>query len=113
MRLEIVDGEASPGPERLCRLPRCARGRAGHGARRQRPDESLGVITSGMKHQARVEQALREALRERPELGRILRGRRRAGRRFFVKNMENVQGDERDAIILSVGVARKAAGKIR
>ena len=31
---------------------------------------------------------------------------------FFVKNLENVQGDERDVIIFSVGYGRDAAGKL-
>ena len=30
---------------------------------------------------------------------------------FFVKNLENVQGDERDCIIFSVGYGRDAAGR--
>ena len=34
-------------------------------------------------------------------------------RRVFVKNIENVQGDERDVIIFSVGYARNEEGKIR
>ena len=32
--------------------------------------------------------------------------------RFFVKNLERVQGDERDAIILSVGYGKNEAGKL-
>src|SRR5690606_9163823 len=36
-----------------------------------------------------------------------------AGSRFFVKNLENVQGDERDVIILSIGYAKPPAGRLR
>ncbi len=32
---------------------------------------------------------------------------------FFVKNLETVQGDERDVIILSVGYGRDENGKLR
>lgn len=32
---------------------------------------------------------------------------------FFIKNLENVQGDERDTIIFSVGYAKDAAGVFR
>ena len=32
--------------------------------------------------------------------------------RFFVKNIERVQGDERDAIILSVGYHKDANGNL-
>ena len=31
---------------------------------------------------------------------------------FFVKNLENIQGDERDVIFISVGYARNAAGQM-
>ena len=32
---------------------------------------------------------------------------------FFVKNLERVQGDERDAIILSVGYGKHRDGRMR
>jgi superfamily I DNA and/or RNA helicase len=32
--------------------------------------------------------------------------------RFFVKNLERVQGDERDAIILSIGYGKNEAGDL-
>src|SRR4030067_1815156 len=31
---------------------------------------------------------------------------------FFVKNLENVQGDERDVIFISIGYGRNESGKI-
>ncbi|HLP23005.1 MAG TPA: AAA domain-containing protein [Microbacteriaceae bacterium] len=75
-----------------------------------RPDESLGVITFGVKHQRRVEaaisllaasdEAFAEAISDGPDP-------------FFIKNIESVQGDERDAIILSLGYGKDAAGKLK
>ena len=32
---------------------------------------------------------------------------------FFVKNLENVQGDERDVIFISVGYGRNSSGRVR
>ena len=32
---------------------------------------------------------------------------------FFIKNLENVQGDERDTIIFSIGYAKDSAGVFR
>ena len=32
---------------------------------------------------------------------------------FFIKNLETVQGDERDTIILSVGYSKDANGNLR
>ncbi|WP_235545495.1 AAA domain-containing protein [Phycicoccus sp. Soil802] len=79
---------------------------------RTRPHESLGVIALGIKHATRLDDALRRALatdaaagvgdffdEDRPE-------------RFFVKNLERVQGDERDAIILSVGYGKTPHGRV-
>ena len=33
--------------------------------------------------------------------------------KFFVKNLERVQGDERDAILLSTGYGKNAEGRMR
>src|SRR5690606_19491474 len=35
-----------------------------------------------------------------------------ADERFFVKNLERVQGDERDAILLSIGYGKSDAGQL-
>ncbi|MGA8978716.1 MAG: AAA domain-containing protein, partial [Pedococcus sp.] len=77
---------------------------------RTRPQESLGVIALGIKHATRVDDALRKALREAEGLGDFFDEDRRE--RFFVKNLERVQGDERDAIILSVGYGKTAHGRV-
>ena len=74
------------------------------------PDQTLGVITMGIKHANRVQAALDEALKNRPELGSFFDDSRTD--RFFVKNIERVQGDERDAIILSVGYGKDRAGNL-
>jgi very-short-patch-repair endonuclease len=78
---------------------------------RARPQVSLGVITMGIKHRDRLQHALDEALLadgaglasffdlQRPD-------------RFFIKNLEQVQGDERDEIFLSVGYAKNADGRL-
>jgi hypothetical protein len=48
--------------------------------------------------------------REEPELQEYLLDDRLEG--FFVKNLETVQGDERDVILFSVGYGRDARGKL-
>lgn len=75
-----------------------------------RPDESLGVIAMGIKHANRVQAALDRALYLRPDLSPFFSLEREE--RFFVKNLETVQGDERDAIILSVGYGKTASGDL-
>ena len=63
-------------------------------------DRSLGVITFNQKQQLAVLDELMELRKNRPLLEPFFREDRPEP--FFVKNLENVQGDERDRIILSV-----------
>ena len=107
---------------------------------RTRPGESLGVIALGVKHAERVDTALRAALAAAaaappvppPPAGSsgaaavaAAAAARDAARDleaffaedvpepFFVKNLERVQGDERDAIIISVGYGKHPDGRMR
>jgi len=75
-----------------------------------RPRESLGVIAMGIRHANRVQGALDRALESRPDLADIFALEKEE--RFFVKNLETVQGDERDAIILTVGYGKTASGDL-
>ena len=83
----------------------------------ERPRESLGVIAMGIKHADRISEQLwqrREQMRENSEdqaddddvelLDEFFDERREEP--FFIKNLERVQGDERDAIILTVGYGK-------
>ena len=57
-----------------------------------------------------VEEAIDRRRRQQPELEHFFKEDRLEG--FFVKNLENVQGDERDVIIISLGYGYDACGKI-
>jgi len=74
------------------------------------PGQSLGVIAMGLKHARRIEAELDRVLRDRPDLAPFFDTG--ADERFFVKNLERVQGDERDAIILSIGYGKDRAGRL-
>ncbi len=76
-----------------------------------RPNESLGVIAMGIKHANRIDAALRAQLRDRPDLEDFFDESRKE--KFFVKNLERVQGDERDAIILSVGYGKRPGEELK
>ena len=80
---------------------------------RSRPDESLGVIALGMRHAERVDLALRAALASGEGGPLEAFFAEDVPEPFFVKNLERVQGDERDAIILSVGYGKHADGRMR
>lgn len=79
-----------------------------------RPSESLGVIAMGVKHADRIRERYRQRLASDPKLGAHLREffNESLEEHFFVKNLERVQGDERDAIILSVGYGKNARGDL-
>lgn len=76
----------------------------------KRPSESLGVIAMGIRHADRIQRALDQALVKRPDVGQFFDAS--AEERFFVKNLERVQGDERDAIILTVGYGKDRGGNL-
>ncbi len=74
------------------------------------PNESLGVITLGREHANRVEMAFRKSLSDRPDLMTYFSDE--SSERFFIKNLERVQGDERDNIIISTGYQKNQSGKL-
>lgn len=76
----------------------------------KRPHETLGVIALGIKHADRVDAELRRVLATRNDLDSYFDESQTE--RFFVKNLERVQGDERDAIILTVGYGRSPEGRM-
>ncbi len=74
--------------------------------------ETLGVIAFGQAHADAIENALMRELRDlnEPALDEFFSEAN--DERFFVKNIERVQGDERDVIILSVGYHKDANGRL-
>lgn len=78
---------------------------------KSRPDESVGIIAFGIKHEARIERALELAMQADLEFERALTSHPHEP--WFVKAIERVQGDERDAIFLSVGYGKSADGRLR
>ncbi len=65
------------------------------------PKKTLGVVTFSIAQMETVEEAIDRRLKEKPDFEQFFKEDRLEG--FFVKNLENVQGDERDVIIFSVG----------
>jgi len=77
---------------------------------RTRPDESLGVIALGIRHAEAIEAGLLAQLPDHPDLEPFFEEGKEE--RFFVKNLERVQGDERDAIILAIGYGKLPDGSL-
>ena len=80
---------------------------------RARPRESLGVIAMGSHHANRIEATLQRRLRQEQDPALDAFFDDSAPERAFVKNIERVQGDERDAIILTTGYAKTPDGRLR
>jgi len=70
---------------------------------------SIGIVTFNAQQQGLIEDMLDAARRERPEIERFFT---EVEEPVFVKNLENVQGDERDTIIFSVGFGPDERGWI-
>jgi len=67
-----------------------------------RPGMSLGVVTFSAAQEDAVRAAIEARSKQSPEIAGLLEETDRLGG-FFIKSLENVQGDERDVIIFSVG----------
>ncbi|MEM2107882.1 MAG: DUF3320 domain-containing protein [Candidatus Bathyarchaeia archaeon] len=74
------------------------------------PNKTLGVITFSIAQMTTVEEAIEQRRRQHPEFEHFFKEDRLEG--FFVKNLENAQGDERDVIILSLSYGYDPQGQI-
>ncbi|CAN5480190.1 DUF4011 domain-containing protein [soil metagenome] len=70
---------------------------------------TLGVVTFNQTQQLLIETLVDARRRANPELDRAIAAR--ASEPLFIKNLENVQGDERDVIFFSITYGPDAAGK--
>lgn len=74
------------------------------------PDLSLGVVAFSASQRDAIEDYLEKRRRENSSLNSKLSVDRKEP--LFIKNLENVQGDERDIIILSIGYGKDETGKL-
>ena len=77
----------------------------------QHPDRSIGIIAFSITQEECIEQAFEVYRSRHPEYEHFFRDDREDP--FFIINLENVQGDERDTILLSVGYGRNRQGQFR
>jgi very-short-patch-repair endonuclease len=89
------------------------------------PERSLGVVAFSQSQQLAILHELERRRAADPALDPLLnpdpstssggaagKGDEARAEPFFVKNLENVQGDERDVMIVSVGYGRDAGGRL-
>lgn len=65
------------------------------------PDESLGIVAMNSKQREQIERSIDEICREDTQAEAAIDRLRMKSDALFIKNLENVQGDERDVIFIS------------
>ena len=79
---------------------------------RLRPTESLGIVTLNAVQRELIEGHLEQRLKTDPIAQRYVQDQGTGLEPFFIKNLENVQGDERDVIYISVTYGRSPSGHV-
>ncbi|MCD7849296.1 MAG: DNA2/NAM7 family helicase [Parabacteroides sp.] len=72
-------------------------------------DKSIGVVSFSQVQQNLIEDMLFEELNKYPELEKKAT---QCNEPIFIKNLENVQGDERDIILFSIGYGPDKSGNV-
>lgn len=75
-----------------------------------KPQSSLGVVAFSLSQRQAILDSLEILRKQNPECESFFSDTNNEP--FFVKNLESVQGDERDTIFISVGYGRNAEGKV-
>jgi very-short-patch-repair endonuclease len=109
LKIHRVNGAYDRGGKRHNAIEAEAIARAVAAHAREFPQRTLGVVTFSTAQRDQVTYWL-DKLRQDDEALDIFM-RERANEEFFVKNIENVQGDERDVIFISVGYGPRIAGQ--
>jgi len=78
---------------------------------RKCPHLSLGIVTFSTAQKEAILIQVEIVRSVHPEVEQFF-NRHMECSEFFIKNLENVQGDERDVILLSIGYGKNAAGKL-
>ncbi|WP_348733147.1 DUF3320 domain-containing protein [Rheinheimera texasensis] len=76
-----------------------------------KPHLSLGVVAFSLSQRDAIMLELEKQRRLHPETDDFF-ARHAAGDEFFVKNLENVQGDERDVILISICYGKTSTGQL-
>lgn len=71
--------------------------------------KSIGIVTFSSVQQLLIDDLLTEIFKTRPDLEKIAM---ETPEPLFIKNLENVQGDERDVILFSIGYGPDQHGKV-
>ncbi|MEG0141286.1 MAG: DUF3320 domain-containing protein, partial [Comamonas sp.] len=104
----IPEGRFDSGATRVNRVEAQTIARAIMAHALQTPQLSLGVAAFSLQQKVAIQDELELLRRQQPEAEPFFVAH--PNEPFFIKNLENVQGDERDVIFISVAYARNAQG---
>lgn len=112
LEFKYIKGEWDYGKSRTNRIEAKAVAEAVMEHAQKYPELSLGVGTFSQSQQEAIRNELELLWRQRPELSEFFTTDSKE-EPFFVKNLENIQGDERDVIFISVGYGKDSNGKMK
>ena len=104
----LPEGRFDSGASRVNRIEAQTIARAIMQHAQQSPQLSLGVAAFSLQQKVAIQDELELLRRQQPEAESFFVAH--PNEPFFIKNLENVQGDERDVIFISVAYARNAQG---
>ena len=107
----VADGRFERGGSAINRREAEAVARAVIAHARATPELSLGVGCFSLRQRDAILHQLEHLWREEPPAVRAFFASARA-EPFFVKNLETIQGDERDVVLISVGYGRDPSGHL-
>lgn len=112
VRFEKVSGVYDRGGSRTNRAEADAivKGIEEHYLNPRKSSQTLGVVTFNQTQQSLIDELLDARRQVNPELDRAIAAQ--TGEKLFIKNLENVQGDERDVIFFSITYGPDVAGKV-
>lgn len=76
----------------------------------RKPDESIGIVAMNTKQRDQIEAAIEAERSKDPALEAAFQRDLQTEEPLFIKNLENVQGDERDVIIISFTYGPQSRG---
>ncbi len=77
------------------------------------PDScSIGIVAFSIRQKDCIENLLMRVRKEDSDFDKYMSSAEKAKEPFFIKNLENVQGDERDVIFVSICYGRTIEGKL-
>lgn len=74
---------------------------------------SVGIATFNLPQRNRIIERINEETAANPEFANMIEGLRDSKNGFFIKNLENIQGDEMDIVIISATYGKDSNGRFK